>query len=561
MPNNEEKWRQSFESFGPNEQQAILGVASDIVENLPPKAVDDLLSAYNNDIDLFLRELYRQTARAFNFGDPINSKGFEYLESVKESMDLTLKKLSYNYFKTTVIPNFRQGWRNLEWGNLVQLYQFIAILASRGSGKSYEFCFAFPLWRLYSYDRPSVTQTDTPDNHNRKETAIITNTAALGKLHVDKISEEIQLNDLLAAKLNKTGNATLAATSIETETGSKLHMRGKDGFIRGLHVGAAISDDLLDESSLYSSEQRDKILELFRGTISPIVEPYGYNIVSGTPFHDKDLYAYLKEDPRFKYFEYPAIFPNGALLAPDRITFDILEERRKSLGTLVFSREYLVVPLSDDASIFPYEYLMRSTYGMEQVDFVENIDYFPIKLVRVAVGCDFAISGQIGADYTVYSAVGVDSNDQYYLLNYYRVKGASHNEQVEILCSFDRRYRPSVIVNENNGFQSILGSLAKERGLKNLKPFTTTASNKKDLHSGLPSLGAMFERGQIKIPFKEGHTKQKAEVVLGEFNSIAFRSDKNTLESIDGHDDIVMSIFMAIQELRENKVTPQIHIL
>lgn len=43
--------------------------------------------------------------------------------------------------------------------------------------------------------------------------------------------------------------------------------------------------------------------------------------------------------------------------------------------------------------------------------------------------------------------------------------------------------------------------------------------------------------------------------MFGEFNSIAFRSDKGTLESISGHDDTVSSSFMAINELRENTVT------
>ena len=149
---------------------------------------------------------------------------------------------------------------------------------------SYEFCMAFPLWRLYSYHRPSFMRPDNPDNKNRQETCIITNTEKLGKEHIDKVVEEIRTNEALAAKLNPTGKASLAATSIECENGTKLHLRGKDGFIRGLHVGSAVSDDLPDESSIYSLEQREKLRDLFKGAITPIVEPYGYNIVDGTPY-------------------------------------------------------------------------------------------------------------------------------------------------------------------------------------------------------------------------------------------------------------------------------------
>ena len=418
---------------------------------------------------------------------------------------------------------------------------------------SFEFCYAFPLWRLYSYDRPNVMQPNTPDNQNRKETCIITNTITLGKEHIDKIVEEIEVNDLLAEKLNPNGKASLAATGIETELGAKIHLRGKDGFIRGLHVGAVVCDDLPDESSIYSLEQREKLHNLFKGAISPIVEPYGYFLVSGTPYQERDLYYELKQDKRFKVFEYPAIFPNGKLLAPDRFTFDKLMEEKASLGSLVFSREYLVVPISDDATIFPYEILMRSVIGMENISFSDNIEGFPIKLKKVVIGADFAISGNVSADYTVYTVWGMDEQGLYYLLHMYRVRGASHDEQINQLVSLDQRFKPNMIVVENNGFQTILGSMAKQRGLRNIEPFTTTSSNKKDLHSGLPSLAAMFERGEIRIPYKAGRTKELVDVLFGEFNSIAFRSDKGTLESVSGHEDTCMSSFFALTNLRENK--------
>lgn len=41
--------------------------------------------------------------------------------------------------------------------------------------------------------------------------------------------------------------------------------------------------------------------------------------------------------------------------------------------------------------------------------------------------------------------------------------------------------------------------------------------------------------------------------MFGEFNSIAFNSSRGTLEASVGHDDICMSSFMAIQDLREHK--------
>lgn len=544
--------KDKFAGLSKANKERVADIVLDIIENLPEQALHQLLGAYDDDISKMVFALFNQTERVLNLGGSISEPTIEYLDQMKKSMDATLKKLSYNYFKTTVLNNFRQGWRNLEWGNIAQLYPNTSILAGRGSGKSYEFAYAFPLWRLYSYDKLSSRQRNTVDNQNRKETCIITNTATLGKIHIGKINEEISLNDIIAEKLNPNGKASLAETSIETETGSMIHMRGKDGFIRGLHVGACVCDDLPDESSVYSAEQRDKLWKLFTGAISPIVEPYGYHIVSGTPYQEHDIYYQIRKTNKFKCLEYPAIFPDGRILAPDRFTFDKLNEERKALGSLIFSREYLVVPISDNATIFPYEFLMRSTIGMETTPLVDLIDLYPIKMKRVVVGCDFAISGTVSADYTVYTVWGQGFDNMYYLLHVWRKQGASHNEQINKIVELDAKFKPNVIITESNGFQRVLSSLAKERGLKNIQEFTTTSSNKKDLYSGLPSLGAMFERGEIRIPYAEGETKTVVSSLFGEFNSVAFRSDRGTLESVSGHDDMVMSCFIAITSLRES---------
>lgn len=543
-------------TYSPQKGELIINTVQEIIERLPGKALEQLLNGFDGDIDKMVKEMTLQTANVYNLNSTLDSRDLDYLEDVKTSMDISLKKFSYNYFKTTVLPNFHQGWRNLEWGNLIQLFPKSAYLASRSHGKTHEFSFAFPLWRLYSYDRPDFFVQEDVDNKNRKETALISNTATLGRLNVGKIVEEISCNEILAQKINPNGKATLNTESVVSETGSKIHMRGKEGFIRGLHVGAVVNDDLPDDSSIYSAEQREKLLNIFKGAINPIVEPYGFNLVSGTPYQERDIYYELKKpESGFAVFEYPAIFPDGRLLSPDRFTFEKLMAERESLGTMVFAREYLVVPISDDSTIFPYEILMRSTGGMETMNFVESIGSFPIKMQRVVIGCDFARSGNVGADFTVFAVWGVDAMRNYYLLHMFRAKGLSHNEQLSRIMNLDRAFRPSVVVFENNGFQSILADLARENGMKNIKEFTTTSSNKKNLRDGLPSLAALFERGVIRIPYSKVYdTKNKVDALFGEFNSIAFRSDKDSLESVSGHDDMVMASFFAITELRGNSV-------
>lgn len=545
-----------------NQLTYLYNAVDNIIERLPERALNQLLEGYGNDVDTMLREMVHQSEKALYLGRTLDSESLSYVDNVKASMDNTLKILSLNYFITTMLPKFRLGWRNIEWSNLTQLYPWSCYLCARASGKSYQWSYAFILWRLWSYTRPTAYRQDTTDNANRKETCYITNTFTLAKVQIAKVTEEIEANDLIKEKLNPYNKASIGETAIKTETGSTLHVRGKDSMIRGLHVGACLCDDMPDESSLYSDEQREKLKELLKGTIEPIVEPYGYFLVTGTPYSSapNELYQILKADKRFYCFEYPILFPDGRPLAPDRYTFEQILAKKEELGTIVFNREYLVVPISDTSTIFPYEYLMRSVIGMETIRFASSIDDFPFKLTRVHIGVDFAVSGNIGADYTVYSVWGKDAMDNYYLLYYYRKRGMSHNEQVDKIVQLDRLFHPNKIRCEANGFQSILSGLAKERGLKNIEPFTTTEGNKKDLYTGLPSLSAMFERGQIKCPYAIGETRQAVDLMFGEFSSITFRSDNGKLEAASGHDDVVMSSFISLNSLREDDKEVQLSV-
>lgn len=545
-----------------NQLTYLYNAVDNIIERLPERALNQLLEGYGNDVDTMLREMVHQSEKALYLGRTLDSESLSYVDNVKASMDNTLKILSLNYFITTMLPKFRLGWRNIEWSNLTQLYPWSCYLCARASGKSYQWSYAFILWRLWSYTRPTAYRQDTVDNANRKETCYITNTFTLAKVQIAKVTEEIETNDLIKEKLNPYNKASIGETAIKTETGSTLHVRGKDSMIRGLHVGACLCDDMPDESSLYSDEQREKLKELLKGTIEPIVEPYGYFLVTGTPYSSapNELYQILKADKRFYCFEYPILFPDGRPLAPDRYTFEQILAKKEELGTIVFNREYLVVPISDTSTIFPYEYLMRSVIGMETIRFASSIDDFPFKLTRVHIGVDFAVSGNIGADYTVYSVWGKDAMDNYYLLYYYRKRGMSHNEQVDKIVQLDRLFHPNKIRCEANGFQSILSGLAKERGLKNIEPFTTTEGNKKDLYTGLPSLSAMFERGQIKCPYAIGETRQAVDLMFGEFSSITFRSDNGKLEAASGHDDIALSSFLSINSLREDDKEVQVSV-
>ena len=543
------------------EHYNVLNITNEIIENLPDRALQELLGGYGDDTDKLMYEIMTTTNEIVNQDKLGDVPNFNYLDEFNKHFDEQLRILNYNYFKLQCLPEFHVDVKSIEWGNILQLYENACIIASRGLGKTFEVDLALPLWRMYGYRKPKWGQRSTIENRNRKKGIIITNEFGLGKDILKDIREEIINNDIIGEVLRPDTLGSLGKESIETKNGSIIKLSSYGSSVRGQHPGWIHLDDFLNRSALYSNEANEKFIESFNGEIRPALETHGHLVVVGTPFKTGDLYDQLKKDKNFIVVEYPAVMPDGTLTSPFRLSKEKLLKERASLGSLVFSREYLVKPISDDATIFPWEYL--NTAKDTDYSFVTNIDNLHIKFDRVVMGCDFAISGNVGADSSVFSVWGIiygedKGKDKYYLIGIWKKKGASHNEQVSRIVGMDSSFSPNSIIPESNGFQIILANMAEDRGLTNINPFNTTSGIKKDLYSGLPSLAVLFERGQIHVPYGDEKSRDISDWLLGEFNMIAFDSDKGKLEATSDHDDGVMSSFFAINDLRENRTVSRV---
>lgn len=272
-------------------------------------------------------------------------------------------------------------------------------------------------------------------------------------------------------------------------------------------------------------------------------------ISHNTLFHEKDLYANLKSAPKWRVFEYPAIFPDGSLLWKNRYNFEALKNKRITFGSVIFSREILVRPISDSTSIFPWSILETSFRGMDKYILVDNIISFPIKFKKISTGVDLALSSESGADYTVITTTGEDEIGNIWLLNLTRLHGARYNQQIATLQLINHNFSPDVILMENNVFQKVMADLGRDAGLDNIAEFTT-GNNKKDLYEGLPSLAVLFERGMMRFPRGNEKSIEITNLLCGELNSITFDDDRGKLESVSEHDDAAMSLFLSIKGLR-----------
>ena len=409
---------------------------------------------------------------------------------------------------------------------------------------SFYFSNAYAAWQLYRYKKPSTTR------YSKRPTVASSNRGFLFSFSLQQsvdlleiLKGTIEENEILKERLLPQSTANnWSATNIVCRNGARLTGKGFGSSVRGAHPYWIIVDDGLKDNVIYSSLQRNKSTDYFHSVIMNMLVPGGQIVVVGTPFHAEDLYGDLKTKNGWFVIEYPAIFPDGRILWPQRWSFKDLMDKKETQGSIIFSRENLCRPITNESSIFPMEILTRSLLRMENYTLVDSREEFPVKFSKVVVGCDFAMSANVGADYAVFSVWGIDElTDERWLLHLWREKGAKFFEQMNVLRRINSRFRPDLIVMENNTFQQIFVETADTEGMPVIGH--TTGIDKYDLKTGWPHLSTLFERGKIHIPVGNVYSQQVKDLIFQDLGSVAFT--EKGLESVGSHDDISSSFWLA----------------
>ena len=409
---------------------------------------------------------------------------------------------------------------------------------------SYYFSNAYAIWQLYRYSPPKVQQfSRRPSKSNSNRGFLFSFSLQQAVDLIEILKGTIESTDILRERLMPTSvkDGAWASTNIVCKNGARLTGKGFGSSVRGAHPYWIIVDDGLKDNVIYSQLQRQKSIDYFHSVIMNMLVPGGQIIVVGTPFHANDLYGDLKSKKGWFVIEYPAIFPDGRILWPQRWNFKDLMDKKNTQGNIIFSRENLCRPIVSDSSIFPLDILKRSLVRMENYTLVRNRDDFPKKFDKVVVGCDFAISANVGADYYFYTIFGVDEESGMWLLGVECGKGKTYDEQLQILKGINVRYRPDVMVFESNVFQQIFTDEALKYGLPVVPHNTGTEKN--DLSKGWCALATMFERGMFHIPVGDKLSQDVKDIIFEQLSSVAF-TDKG-LQSVGGHDDACSSMWLA----------------
>lgn len=545
----------------PMHQLECLNIVDEIIDGMDDKGILELMQGSGGDLDWVLDNLIKDTYQVMYTGDPNIDFAPKYTERLSQSIEETLRTRNLTYFITSVMPDFQLSWHHLEWGDLVHRYNKLCINAARDHGKSYYFSNAYCAWKLYSYAKPKssvFSARPTKSNSNRGYLFSFSLQQSVDLMEI--LKGTIESNDILKDRLypDSKNSGAWASTNIVCRNGARLTCKGFGSSVRGAHPYWIVVDDGLKDNVIYSALQRQKSIDYFHAVIMNMLVPGGQIIVVGTPFHASDLYGDLRSKSIFAthnkkgwfVIEYPAIFPDGRILWPQRWSFFDLMDKKATQGNIIFSRENLCRPITNEASIFPLKVLERSLVRMENYTLVRNRDDFPIKFNKVVTGCDFAISANVGSDYTVFTTWGVDDETgERWLLNFYRDKGKTFHEQMQILKGINARFRPDSMVMEQNTFQQIFVQESDKQGLPVIGH--TTGIDKYDLKTGWPGLAIDFERGKIHIPTGDKYSQDVKDLIFSDLGSVAF-TDKG-LESVGEHDDISSSFWLA--KLGANLIT------
>lgn len=530
-----------------------LNIVDEIIEGLDERGINELLEGSGGDLDFVIDNMMRDTFDVMYTGKTDIDFSPKYTDRLSESIEEVLRTRNLTYFITSVLPDFQMSWHHLEWGDLVHRYRKLCIEAARDHGKSFYFSNAYAAWKLYSYSKPKGTvfsARPTKANSNRGYLFSFSLQQSVDLMEI--LKGTIESNDILRNRLFPDGrnSGAWASTNIVCKNGARLTCKGFGSSVRGAHPFWIVVDDGLKDNVIYSQLQRQKSIDYFHSVIMNMLVPAGQIIVVGTPFHASDLYGDLKSKKGWFVIEYPAIFPDGRILWPQRWSFFDLLDKRSTQGNIIFSRENLCRPITNEASIFPLKVLERSLLRMENYTLVRNRDDFPIKFNKVVTGCDFAISANVAADYTVFTTWGVDDETgERWLLNFHRQKGMTFNEQMQVLRGINARFRPDTMILEQNTFQQIFVQESDRQGLPVVGH--TTGIDKYDLKSGWPGLAIDFERGKIHIPTGDEYSRNVKDLIFSDLGSVAF-TDKG-LESVGEHDDISSSFWLA--KLGANLIT------
>jgi len=370
-------------------------------------------------------------------------------------------KTIFPHHITSAIPDFHSEIYDLL---LDENIKRVCIAAPRGFSKSTIVSFIYVLWQaLYKKSKFIV---------------IISDTYTQSKFFLEAIKKEIEDNAMIGLMFGNMKGEQWSEGEIEFNNGVKIVCKGSGMKIRGLKYRETrpdliILDDLENMELVESKERRDKMLRWFSAEVMPAIDINGRIIYVGTILHYDSLLNKVLNDKSWKRKIYRAMDKEHTVsLWPQRFSVDKLngiKQEYRNNGVLdLFYSEYMNDPISNE----------NAEFKKEDFQYFEMSDIDHRKLNKFTT-VDLAISKKESADYTVILTVGIDENNNMFILDIQRER-LDPLQTIKRIFWVNTKFRPIWIGIESVAYQKALIYFLKDEmkkkhqylNIKEIKPDT-----------------------------------------------------------------------------------------
>lgn len=254
-----------------------------------------------------------------------------------------------------------------------------------------------------------------------------------------------------------------AAGRWETDAGGEYFSAGVGGSITGRRADLVVIDDPVRSREDADSELiRDKTWEWYKSDLYTRLKPGGKIILIQTRWHEDDLAGRILAEmeaggDKWEVVSLPAIAEQhdplgrkpGEVLWPEWEDQTELDRKRRAVGPRDWSALYQQRPAPEEGDYF-------------KADWLKPYDKAPARdTLRIYGGSDYAVTAD-GGDYTVHVVVGIDPEDNIYLLDLWR-KQASSDEWIEAFCDLVKEWKPIGWAEEQGQIRAGIGPFLDKR--------------------------------------------------------------------------------------------------
>lgn len=337
----------------------------------------------------------------------------------------------------------------------------VMIAAPRGTAKSTVCSLILPLYRA-TFKRPDEDLFIVIISESQAQSI---NFLSRIKYHLDHSKE-------YRALYGDRGGRTAAkwtTTDIVLRNGTRMVAVGTGQRVRGFIQGDTrpnliIVDDFESELNAATPEARSKNRKWMTEAVVPSLADDGRIIMIGTVISEDCFLCWAKESSAWKTLWYsiwdeaeipiwPQRFPRERILQ--------IKEEFESVGNLNgFYQEYMNIAQSPDDAPFKPEYVKLHHYDYEKIEGQNCLvkktgGGLDVKPIEIYCGIDPASSLNPRADFFVIAVIGIDSDNNKYIVDIFRGR-ISPAEQPSKIIEYYKKYRPKRMKIETTAYQEAL---------------------------------------------------------------------------------------------------------